>query len=41
MVTYGFWNSFQGLWLGMGCGLVIQNVALICIILCPNWDQLV
>lgn len=29
-----------GLWMGMGCGILTQIVALISVILCLNWDHL-
>jgi len=38
--VFVFRSDSWGLWLGMGCGLVIQVICFISIILCTSWDQL-
>ncbi|XP_059308769.1 protein DETOXIFICATION 16-like isoform X3 [Lycium ferocissimum] len=32
-------SYFQGLWMGIICALLVQNVALIAINICTNWDK--
>ncbi|KAG0580689.1 hypothetical protein KC19_4G191800 [Ceratodon purpureus] len=40
LLVFKFELDGRGLWLGMGCGLLTQTMALISVLMCTNWDKL-